>query len=210
MQQDHEEIRQLIDNWVIFRDGGDWERFATVWHPDGRMMATWFQASATDFIARSRAAWDAGLTVFHTLGGGTIDIDATGTRAVAQTKMQIIQRAPVHGVLVDVSCHGRFWDAFEKRDGRWGMVLRQPIYELDRMSPVDPAATLALEPALLASFPVGYCHLGYLQSQLGLDVNRTSPGTRGPEVEWLQQRGVRWLAGDDIQCLHAPRPVNET
>lgn len=199
MQQDNQEIRALIENWVLWRDSGDWERFASVWHTDGRMHATWFRASASDFIARSRSAWEAGLTVYHALGGSTIE--ANGNRAIAQTKVEIIQRAPVHGVVVDVSCYGRFWDAFEKRDGRWGMVLRQPIYELDRMSPVDPAATLALEPELLASFPVGYRHLAYLQTKLGMDVGRHLPGTRGPEVEALQQCGAQWLAGDDAACL---------
>ena len=33
-------IRDLIENWAIWRDAGDWERFATRWHPDGVMMAT--------------------------------------------------------------------------------------------------------------------------------------------------------------------------
>ena len=32
----------------------------------------------------------------------------------------------------------------EKRDHRWGIVLRQPIYEQDRVDPVDPSATLKL------------------------------------------------------------------
>ena len=44
---DELEIRRLVENWVVWRDAGDWERFRTVWHDDGRMMATWFQGSAT-------------------------------------------------------------------------------------------------------------------------------------------------------------------
>ena len=43
-------IREVIESWSMWRDAGDWERFATVWHPDGRMVAGWFQATATDFI----------------------------------------------------------------------------------------------------------------------------------------------------------------
>ena len=201
MLLDRLEIRQLIDDWVLWRDAGEWDRFATIWHKEGRMNATWFQASASDFIARSRTAWNAGIKVLHMLGGSSIDIQ--GSRAIAQTKMQIIQRATVHDVLVDVCCHGRFWDAFEKRDGRWGLLHRQPIYEMDRMSPVDPAAALALEPGLLASFPEGYRHLAYLQTQLGFDVTKSLPGTRGPEVERLQECGRRWLAGEDPACLES-------
>jgi hypothetical protein len=52
------EIRELLENWVVWRDAGDWERFATVWHDDGRMIATWFQASATEYIAGCRRVFD--------------------------------------------------------------------------------------------------------------------------------------------------------
>lgn len=30
-------IRETIENWAVWRDAGDWERFATLWHPDGRI-----------------------------------------------------------------------------------------------------------------------------------------------------------------------------
>jgi SnoaL-like domain len=198
-RNDRIEIRELIENWALWRDAGDWERFATVWHPDGRMFATWFQASATEFMARSRAAFAAGVKVYHSLGGSTVDV--AGLRALAQTKMQIIQRALVHDVEVDVCCYGRFWDVVEKRSGRWGLLQRRVIYETDRMSPVDPSASLKLDAELLKSFPEGYRHLAYLQTKAGMKVFQSLPGTRGPEVEALQARGQRWLAGDDASCL---------
>lgn len=50
-------IRELLQNWVVWRDAGDWERFRSVWHPDGRMMATWTQGTADEFIAISKAGW---------------------------------------------------------------------------------------------------------------------------------------------------------
>ncbi len=196
---DRLEIRELLENWVVWRDAGDWERFATVWHDDGRMIATWFQASATEFIAGCRRSFDAGMVGLHCLGGTSIDMN--GSRAIAQTKMQIVQRGQVHGVVVDVTCLGRFVDALEKRDGRWGIVLRQPVYELDRMTTVEPCATLELDSDLLQSFPEGYRHLAYLQTQMGFQVSRTLPGTRGSEVEALGTRMRRWLAGGDATCL---------
>ena len=72
---------------------------------------------------------------------------------IAQTKMTISQRAKVDGVLCDVVCTGRFYDFFEKRD-RWGLVLRQPIYEKDRLDPLDPSAKLSLDkPICSRAFP---------------------------------------------------------
>ena len=109
--------------------------------------------------------------------------------------MTINQRAHVDGVLVDVVCTGRFYDFFEKRDGCWGIVRRQPIYEKDRFDPVDPAAVLKLDANLLASFPEGYRHLAYLQSENGFKIKPGLPGLRGPEVEKLYAEGEAWLSG---------------
>ena len=185
-------IRELIENWVVWRDAGDWERFATVWHDDGRMMATWFQGPASEFIRVSREGFARGVRILHFQGGSAIDL--AGDRAVAQTKMTISQRAAVDGVLCDVVCTGRFHDFLERRAGRWGLVLRQPIYEKDRLDPVDPAARLALDQDLLARFPEGYRHLAYLQTRIGYEVKRDMPGLTGPEVEALYATGRKWLA----------------
>jgi hypothetical protein len=189
--EDRSAIAALVNNWAVWRDAGDWERFRGVWHDDGRMMATWFQGSADAFIAASREGWGKGVSILHFLGGIAIDIE--GTRAIAQTKMTISQRGEVHRVLCDVVCAGRFYDFLEKRAGRWGLVLRQPIYEKDRLDPLDPAAILKLDQELLGRFPEGYRHLAYLQTQIGYAVKRDMPGLRGPEVEALYRRGRAWL-----------------
>lgn len=198
---DRMEIFELLQNWVIWRDSGDWERFATVWHDDGRMCATWFQASAAEFIAGCRRGFDAGIIGLHTLGGTSIEVQ--GERAVAQSKMQIVQRGEIDGIEVDVTCLGRFVDALEKRSDRWGIVLRQPVYELDRMSPVGAAPLPVLDDDLLNSFPVGYRHLAYLQTKVGFSVYKSLPGTRGPEIQALGDRMKRWLGGADGACLDA-------
>jgi len=159
-------------------------------------MATWFQGPASAFIEVSRAGFEKGVNILHFLGG--IAVDIVGRRAVVQTKMTISQRAEVEGVLVDVVCTGRFYDFCESRQGRWGVVLRQPIYEKDRMDPVDPAARLALDPALLAQFPEGYRHLAYLQSRIGFTVKRDMPGLKGEAVQALYRSGAAWLAGKPL------------
>ena len=196
-------IRDLVENWAVWRDAGDWDRFRTVWHDDGRMMATWFQGSADEFISVSRKGFDNGVRILHFLGGTSIDL--SGFRAIAQTKMTISQRAGVEGVECDVVCTGRFYDFLEKRDGRWGVVLRQPIYEKDRLDPLDPTQAPKLDPELLARFPEGYRHLAYLQTGIGYEVKRDMPGLTGAEVEALYERGRKWLAGGELQAGTAVR-----
>jgi SnoaL-like domain len=193
MNADELAIRQLLENWAVWRDAGDWARFRSVWHDDGTMMATWFQGSADEFIRVSREGFDSGVSILHFLGG--ISVDLAGNRAIAQTKMTISQRARVHDVLCDVVCTGRFYDFLEKRQGRWGIVLRQPIYEKDRMDPVDPAKTVQLDANILGRYPEGYRHLAYLQQGIGYKVKPDMPGLKGQEVEALYARGKRWLAG---------------
>ena len=166
--QDELHIRRLLERWAVWRDAGDWERFATVWHPDGVMMATWFQGSYADFIRVTQEGWAKGVSILHFLGGSAIEV--AGDRAIAQTKMTISQRGLVEGVPCDVVCTGRFYDFVVREGGEWKLLHRQPIYEKDRIDPIDPAATLALDAAALAAFPEGYRHLAYIQTRIGYTV----------------------------------------
>lgn len=189
-------IRELVENWAIWRDAGDWDRFRTVWHDDGRMMATWFQGPAEDFIRASIAGWRKGVSILHFLGGCSVDL--AGNRAIAQTKMTISQRGDVDGVRCDIVCSGRFYDFIEKRADKWGVVLRQPIYEKDRIDPLDPSVPLKLDRALLDGFPEGYRHLAYIQTKIGYKVKKDMPGLKGPEVQALYSRGKAWLSGGPL------------
>jgi hypothetical protein len=157
------------------------------------MTATWFQGPFEDFIAASRNGVENGVEISHFLGGFTCEL--WGDRAIAQTKMKIEQRAEVQGVTVDVTCSGRFYDFLDRRDGRWAITRRQPIYEKDRLDVLDPCADLRLDPARLATFPAGYRYLGYVQEVNGSQVMRGLPGLIGPEVESLYDEGRRWLEG---------------
>jgi hypothetical protein len=188
---DRQQIHELIQNWVIWRDGGDWERFAAVWHQEGRMNATWFQGPALDFIEANKRGWRKGVRIFHTLGGTSIQLN--GDRAIAQTKAIVSQRADVDGVEYDVLCTCRFYDFLEKRAERRGIVLRQGVYDKDQLDPVAPDVTLHLDSQLLNAFPKGYRHLAYLQTRIGYAVKKDRPQSEGPELEALYRSGDVWL-----------------
>ena len=198
-------IRRMVERWALWRDAGDWERFASVWHPDGVMMATWFQGPFAEFIRVTSEGWDKGVSILHFLGGSAIEV--VGERAIAQTKMTISQRGMVEGsvddqagpVLCDVVCSGRFHDFVVKHQGQWKLLHRQPIYEKDRIDPVDPMARLRLDAAALAAFPEGYRHLAYIQTRIGYQVKLDMPMLKGAAVQALYRRGARWLAGAELE-----------
>jgi hypothetical protein len=196
---DRRNIRELIENWAIWRDARLWDQFRTVWHKDGQIWATWFQGSYEDFIRMNDEGWKRGVRILHSLGGTAIDIN--GTRAIAQTRMTISQRAPVEGVLCDVVCTGRSYDFVEKRNGRWGIVLRRGIYEKDRIDPVSGAAMPDLDQKLLARFPEGYRHLAYLQTRVGYQVRDDVPGPEGPQLDALYALGASWLSGSKLPLI---------
>ena len=190
-------IREIVENWVLWRDARRWDRFRTLWHPEGEMWATWFQGSYEEFIAVSQQGYDRGVRIHHMVGGTSMDI--AGERAIADTKVSIAQRADVDGVECDVTCWGRMYDFLEKRQGRWGIVLRRLTYEKDRIDPTDPSATLKLDAALLARFPIGYRHLAYLQTRVGYTVKNDLPGLEGPPLEALYAKGAAWLKGEPLR-----------
>jgi len=197
--EDRLAIRELVENWAVWRDSFQWERFRTVWHPEGLMWATWFQGPYEEFIRVNEEGRKRGVRIHHMLGGTSVEVK--GKRAIAQTKMTISQRAPVEGVVCDVVCTGRFYDFLEKRKDRWGLVWRRLFYEKDRLDPVDPGVTLKLDPALLAQFPVGYRHLAYLQIKVGYKVKADMPGLEGPEADALYALGAAWLKGKPLKTL---------
>ena len=182
-----------LNKWALTRDAGDWAGFASVWHEDGWMTATWFQGPAAGFIRASRDGFEAGVNILHFLGGSRCEV--TGTRAVAQTKMTIAQRAQVDGITVYVTCTGRFYDFLEKRSGAWGIVRLAADLREGPARPGGSRGRLTLDLQRLAEFPAGYRHLAYLQSQLGYRIAPRLPGLRGPEVERLYQEGREWRGG---------------
>jgi len=194
MDQDVMQIKDLIERWAVYRDAMMWDKFRTVWHPDGVMTATWTEGPFEDFIKITQEGVKRGLNILHILGGTAVEV--VGTRAVTMTKFIILQRAELDGVLCDVNCYARHYDLWEKRSGKWGLVYRGTIADKDRVDPVDPGARVALDKSILERFPIEYRHLAYLQTKAGYDVDKDCPRISGGRaLDALYQKGADWLAG---------------
>lgn len=194
MLEDRAAIVALVQDWVVFRDSGLWDRLRAIWGPRGTMCTTWFQGSADDFVAHNKHAWGAPVPgAVHMLGGTSVDVN--GTRAVSQTKMTISIRAALNGIPCAVTCEGRFYDSWYQDGGRWWLADRAVIYERDRLDMLGGAAFPELDANVLASFPPGYRHLAYVQQAGGTTVKNGLPGLTGAAVEALYAKGRSWLEG---------------
>ena len=205
--EDRAILRELLQNWVVWRDSAHWDEFRKVWHEDGRMVASWKQAPFEEFIAASHAGMERGIDILHMLGGSAIRVE--GDRAISQTKVEITQRAPIDGVRCDVNCLARHYDFWERRPDvsgvtRWGLVLRETIFDKATMFPVEPGAQIVIDHALFDQFPAQYAALAYLQEKAGYTVRRDmAHGWRGPFVEALYRRGEAWLSGRLVKAWDA-------
>jgi hypothetical protein len=200
---DRQAIRGLIDDFVIARDAGHWEQLEGLFHPDGQMVTMFFRGSGKEFVQASRAAFAAGLLSHHVNGGTSIEIAAQ--RAVAQTKTVILVRGQVDGVLCDITAHVHFYDLLERRAGRWGLVLRHPISEGDRIDAVDPSTQPALDAERLAALPPNYSHMAYAMSAHGRAIEPGMPSLRGAEVEGLYRLGREFLTGAPLDLASNDR-----
>lgn len=190
-------IRDLVDAWSILRDARDWDRWLELWHEGGVMMTTWGgKATPREFADAASRGFARGDRMLHAIGGVVVEL--AGDRAIAQSKLRIMQRGPVEGVTCDVVCIGRNYDFFERRDGRWGLVLRQPIYERDYLTPTTSGEVPQLDPDILARRPDGYQRLAYLQEGLGYAIKPDMPTETGPELEALLEQGAAWLRGEPL------------
>lgn len=188
-------IRDLIERWVVYRDALLWDKFRTLWHAEGRMKATWFNGPYEEFIRITEEGAKHGLNILHILGGTAIEVE--GRRATSMTKMIILQRANVDGVLCDVSSYARHQDLWEERQGRWGLVSRETICDKDRIDPVDNNEKMSLDASILNQFPREYQHLAYLQTKLGYHVDRDVPRLGGgAALQALYKRAGDWLSGN--------------
>ena len=185
-------IREVVENWAMWRDTGQFDKLRTTFHPEGVFRATWFNGLFSEFIIASTAGWKRGSRSMHVLGGSSIE--QKGHRAFAHTKMEIVVRALLDGVEVDANCYGRFFDFFEKRDGRWAIVRRVCIYDKSCMSPARPGTPIVFDEALLMSFPEGYRYLAYVQAKNGQTVDPALLTTRDPGVDALYADADAWVA----------------
>jgi hypothetical protein len=185
-------IRTLMAEWASARDAGRWEKLRSLYAPDATMQTTWFEGSADEFIEQSAKGFGRSAKAQHLVGASVIDL--LDTRAIAETRITLLLRASLGRAQVDVTCYGRFFDFLESNGLKWRICKRVPIYDKDRVDPVNPADQLDIDHDVLARFAEGYRHLAYVQSRAGASVTRGLIEPGSVEEQHLYREGAEWLA----------------
>lgn len=125
-------VRELVETDRYCRDYGHFEQERACWFDDGQVYASWFKGPIDEFLAKSsrKDKSPSAHKIFNTM------VWLNGSRAIAECICMITFRVELDGELVDLSVHSRLHFRAEKRDGKWGLVYFEGIYERDRLDPV--------------------------------------------------------------------------
>lgn len=110
-------------------------------------------------------------------------------------------RVPLDGEPVDLSVWSRLHFRAEKREGKWGLVYFEGIYERDRIDPVFGDSTFAIPREELMKFrPCNWnqcCRLAKYQADPfggGLENSEDWCGSDKPEtIQRLYEESSKWL-----------------
>jgi hypothetical protein len=132
---------ELIQSWGLYRDQGKWPQLSATFAPEGEIAVSWFSGAFSEFVARCRASFEAGVRSKHLIFPSHVRL--AGERALAETNIVILVRQRIGTVLADLTSHARFLDRLERRGERWMILERSAIYERDRLDPVEPSDDFA-------------------------------------------------------------------
>ena len=193
------EILQVAMTSLCCRDTGDWDGLKACFHPDARIVTSWFSGNAHEFIEGSR----------NMMGGhhpddsqkhmaGNQRAALNGDRAVCEYYLILHQRRTMDGYEFDFQTWSSVVDLFERREGDWRVIGRTMIYEKDRMDPHRPGEVpesyfAAMD---LSGFPRALRYHCYRNAK-----SSGSPPSKDiviegpPEADATRDAAKRWLAG---------------
>lgn len=191
-------IAELAQTERAARDTRRWDLMAACYHPGARVFLSWFDGTAPEFIAASKAMGEeAGGHAIHSLGPTLVRV--SGDRALADTPCAILFRRVFAGVECDMTSHCRHHSRVERVGGRWRLRSLVGVYEKNTLAPVVPGQAPAIDAARLATFRGSYAFQAYFRAQEGKPVHHDRPGLDRPDlVDRFRDAEDGWLAGADV------------
>lgn len=145
---DKARVRELVEYDRYCRDYGHFAEERQCWFEDGQVFASWFKGPIDEFLAKSSRKDKTPST--HKIYNTPVWLN--GNRAVAECICVINFRTELEGELVDLNVWSRLHFRVEKRDGKWGLVYFEGIYERDRLDPAFGDSTFCISREELRKF----------------------------------------------------------
>ncbi|PYH94598.1 hypothetical protein BO71DRAFT_226221 [Aspergillus ellipticus CBS 707.79] len=191
-------IRELCEGWPLHRDACEWTDLRDIFDINAFINISWQQNYRNKAIETWTEDWAKGNYISHRVNGHAVDIK--GDRAINKMKVTIsIRFADENGVEWDSDCDCRFVFFLKKQAQGWKIFCNHPIYEKDKLVPVDPTRIPRIDHEALAAEPKGYQFLAYGMRRLGYPVKPNLPQLFGKERDELYNQMVVWLDGKNIE-----------
>lgn len=190
---DREDIAQLARYERYCRDQGLFDELAACYVAKSRVHISWFTGTGAAFAAASRKVRNSGFVSFHHIFPTLIDLN--GDRAVIESYGEIHAPNKVKDVAVNLVSYCRFVSRVLRTAAGWKLVSFDCIYQLDKISTVDPAAQLPKEMLAVVSTRDPYRFLNAMGTVLGYKIDQEMPGDDRPDlVQALHADARKWLA----------------
>ena len=195
---DRQLIGEILVRWGHARDADDWDTLAGCFHNDATIHISWISDTAKNFITRSAdmaTERQPGDHNKHYIGGPWVIV--SGDRAFSRCHVDLLARVTIDGVQFDSETWSRFFDHFEKRDGKWGIVKRTAVYEKDRLDAVEPHNMPAdfFDGIDLSEYPETCKFLCFRLQKRGRTPMKNILSVYSDEEKALKAEGERWVAG---------------
>lgn len=191
-------IAELAQRERAARDNRQWDQMLDCYYPESRVFLSWYDGTAADFVAASRAmAAEPGGHAIHKLGPTLVTVQ--GERAIADTSCTILMRRRFGGIDCDLSSYCRHRSRAERRNGAWRLRTLVGVYLKNTLVPVVPGTVPVIDADRLARYRSSYDYQSYYREDQGKVPFDDRPGSDRPDLlERLVRADDEWLAGDDV------------
>lgn len=206
---DKARVRELVEYERYCRDYSDYgtkQAERRLWFDDARIVTTWFDGSPDEFmpvtndpVPKIKMPDQGVIDAVHHRVNNTV-VWLKGNRAIAEMLCTLTFRCKIQGEWMDIAVMARMHYRAEKRDGKWGLVFMDVVYEQDRMDPVFQDSTVKISREVLQQ----HRNINWNQAARGAlegrkpkrDPDLLYGYDRPVEVLKLYQESSRWLGVD--------------
>lgn len=180
----------------------------SLWFDDGTCFTTWFKGPVHEFFSSSFRPGGIDYDSYEdTMRRGGHRVNNTvvwlnGNRAVAEVMCTLTIRSKIRGEWFDGAVCGKMHYRAEKRDGKWGLVYFEGIYENDRLDPVFHDCKVKVPKNELMQFRNNNFYQAWRQKEdQGKVLNAEEwAGPDKPEtLQRLYEESSKWFYGEELK-----------